>query len=335
MHYLRKLKILGLLCLYYLGALHVLFAIRFRKNVLFLTYHRVLTPEQLRCSNSSAGMVVTTAAFAKHLSFISRFMNPITLDEFEESVYQDFPLPPRSCVITFDDGWKDNYDNALPLLTQFGLPATIFISTYFISNCDTFWQEKFRATLRALRDLKSIGEFADTQLASLIPPDLSDEAVQKFIDLRKQFSQKDNDNLIKSIRSRLPRAALSKTYDDMLEWNDVLEMRKKGISFGSHGCTHTPLVLLTDDDCTTELYNSRIELQVKSGQQIRAIAYPNGDFDNRVLGLSKKAGYRLGFTTIEGRYSSDMDPIAIPRINIHEARTSSISLFLAAIVGLN
>jgi len=97
-------------------------------KALVLMYHRVLAPESVP-ADIDPGMYVTTEAFERHLQYLTAHHDVVSLNSLYEwlSGRRQFARVP--CAITFDDGWRDNYEEAFPLLERYGLPATIFLIT--------------------------------------------------------------------------------------------------------------------------------------------------------------------------------------------------------------
>jgi len=118
---------------------HPLFRLLRKKRIRILLYHRVCDlPEE-------AGFVfyVTTEAFSQQMEFLSRNgFNVMTLDELTDYRDKYKKLPPKSIIITFDDGYSDNYVNAFPILQRYNLKATFFIATAYINSQNIFpWLE--------------------------------------------------------------------------------------------------------------------------------------------------------------------------------------------------
>ena len=114
-----------------------------RNRSLVLMYHRVLTERELT-SDIEPGMYVTRDAFERHLIYLAEHHEIIGLDELHEWLHGRRQYARIPCVITFDDGWGDNYANAFPLLKQYRLPATIFLITDLIGTPSMLTWEQVR-----------------------------------------------------------------------------------------------------------------------------------------------------------------------------------------------
>src|SRR4051794_19130223 len=113
--------------LYYTGTLY-LYRIFWAQKPIVLNYHRVCNPH-CEEENVPAGMYVRSETFEKHVRYLTREYQVVTMDQLVRMHQHGSLNHGRYCVITFDDGWKDNYNVALPLLRKYGLSATIFAST--------------------------------------------------------------------------------------------------------------------------------------------------------------------------------------------------------------
>ena len=116
---------------------------RLQGKVVILTYHRVLSERELATQFVQPGMYVRDDVFDMHLRFLRQNFDVLRfadlLDMWEKGRWDS---KARYCVITFDDGWLDNYVHAFPLLKQYKLPSTIFLPTAFVGTDEWFWPDK-------------------------------------------------------------------------------------------------------------------------------------------------------------------------------------------------
>jgi hypothetical protein len=101
--------------LYYSGLLHLFLRVKLRDKTVVLAYHRVLTTEQRDRTASHQALVVEDKTFARQVGVLTRLFRVLTLDEFAEHLARRLPFRGPCCLITFDDGWMDNFENALPV----------------------------------------------------------------------------------------------------------------------------------------------------------------------------------------------------------------------------
>jgi peptidoglycan/xylan/chitin deacetylase (PgdA/CDA1 family) len=255
------------------------------------------------------------------MQYVANNLRPMTLDSFQHHLTERKPFPSRSCLITFDDGWIDNYEVAFPVLKTYRIPATIFLPVDYISNDKMFWQEELFMRLDARHEGK------DSRQARA-------QEIRELISRLKQGSTDAIDRALSAARSDTADLDFRGHYNRYLSWPQVAEMQKNGISFGSHACSHRILCNLSDDEQIRELNESKEILEDKLNRQVSALAYPNGDFDSSVVKHSKAAGYTIAFSTIRGFCESDADEFALPRVNIHDQNTATHALFKCTLLGL-
>ena len=138
----RSLRVFIAHFLYYTGVLNLLLNRKLKNKAVVLMYHKVLDKEEISSSYSQNGIIVSKESFETQIKYLKKNFNIISLNSTIQSLKNKTSLPSRSCLVTFDDGWKDNYQNAYPILKECQIPAVIFLSTDFIGSDQHFWQEK-------------------------------------------------------------------------------------------------------------------------------------------------------------------------------------------------
>lgn len=325
----QRLRTIVAYALYFSGVLTLLKRRRLRERLVVLMYHRVLTDDELLRSHSTGSIVVTRDTFQRHLAFLNRHFQILSPDEFLRHLARHEPLPDAACLITFDDGWSDNYHNAYPLLRQHSVPATIFLPTSFIGTRRQFWQERMTRLLRQLYRQKSGDPSA--QQTVLAGRDLgaifrdTDEDTREGIDrLVRTFKSRpieEIDHFCAALSQALPahdQLLDEPGIDGFMDWNQVREMSENGVTFGSHAVSHRLLDLLETPDVESELGESRSEIERQVGAPVRLLAYPNGNFNADVVRSAVGAGYAAAFTTRPGTVSREDPPFTLARINVHE-----------------
>lgn len=287
-----------------------------------LAYHRVLEVEDEDHFPCDPELIsASPTAFAQQMEFVKHHYHALSLSELVDAVERKRRLPPNSLLITFDDGHQDNYTQAYPVLRSLGLPAAIFLSTGYIGGSGQFWFDRV-ATLTYYAPAGTL------DVAGLdAPVRLGDVASRRSAaeDILHQAKRLPNarrlallQTLERQLGAHVPRnTALPSA---ALTWDQVREMARGGIEFGSHCVTHPIMSALDDETLHFELSHSRATIQAETGQQAEVIAYPVGReyaFDRRVAPLARDCGYRLGFSYMAGvDQLGGMDPFAIKRIEV-------------------
>ena len=281
-------------------------------HALILMYHRVLPLPRARAGFVQPGMYVTPDTFERHLQWLTRHFDVLPLRSLVEKWNRnEWDDQARYCAITFDDGWVDNYVYAYPLLRAHGLPATIFLPTALIGTREWLWSDRLGYLLNASRSKRDRGRMdidASIERTKALPAAVREEMID-----------------------RLAHVSGLRVPDDrcFLDWNEVREMAKGGVDFGSHTSSHAILTTLDREALQREL---RQPLDVLS-QELPAfspmLAYPNGDHAAAVVDAARRAGYVAAVTTkpgIEPRVPADR--LRLRRIGAHEDVARTIPLFM-------
>ena len=297
------------------------------QQVRILTYHRVFDVADESVFPYDPGLIsASTTDFREQIEYVATHFVPVTFARVLAALDDDRPLPHRAVVVTFDDGHADTYTNAYPILRSFDVPAAVFLSTGYIGGKEVFWFDRisyilFHASAGMLEmpglnqtfrltDVPSRRRAAEIILEHL--KSLSDEQRRERIDWLVG---------VLGVETRADDAALS----GPMTWDQVREMARAGIEFGSHAVSHPMLTRIDDATLDRELAESRIAIENQVGRSINIIAYPEGGpdaFDARVIAAAQRAGYRLGLSYMPGpNYLKHLNRFAIPRLQV-ERNTS-------------
>jgi peptidoglycan/xylan/chitin deacetylase (PgdA/CDA1 family) len=237
------------------------------------------------------------------------YFEPVTPAIFEQQAA-------RAVAITFDDGYRDNYEQAFPILKKYDLPATIFVATGSIETGNTLWHDRvfdaFRYTTEEAADLSPIG----LGPVSLAGRDERNRALQQVLRRAKELYGDERQRFVESIEQALTPGRTAPEADRMLSWAQIREMNHAGIRIGSHTVTHPILSKVPNDQLKRELLDSRDELQERLGSEVTTFAYPNGkaaDFSDAVKAAVKECGYRCAVTTQPGPNRPYEDPFQLRR----------------------
>jgi peptidoglycan/xylan/chitin deacetylase (PgdA/CDA1 family) len=315
--------------------------LRFRRRATVLMYHRVLPEGDAVDSFSSDSIVVTRRTFERHVRFLRRFCNPLGAAEFAAVLRGERPWPPRACVITFDDGWYDNHEHALPVLERHSVPAVVFVATGYVGTASTFWQEELARLLYtawrlgpASREL--FARFGAEHVADL-PAAAARDAVRELIGGIKAGAAAPIEGHLTEAREwlRARNLAVHGHGDDrFMTWADASRLASSPVvSVESHAHSHVPLTWIAVDEVRHELARSRASLSERLGVRTRFLAYPNGDHDDNVVAAARDAGFELAFTTNSGVVLPGDDPLRLRRINFGERGTATTRGFLCRLLG--
>jgi peptidoglycan/xylan/chitin deacetylase (PgdA/CDA1 family) len=329
------------------GVLHLLRLVLLRRKAIVLMYHRVLTEEQRARTASQQGLVVDRETFARQIAFLKRFFRVLTLDEFADHLATRTPFDGPCCLITFDDGWIDNFQNALPVLAEHNVPAVVFLPVNFVGRGRLFTREALTHLLvRTVQVCREEPERRKSFRALLAPLgldrvlDVTDPdplpAVRRALGVHRYASGPEFQGMVAAVSAELGLDgddSLS-DLDTFVDWSQVHAMAQRGVSFGGHGADHVVLTHVDAKVARCEVETSKRTLDARLRRPVRAFAYPNGAWNAEIADAVKASGYQLAFTTEAGPVSCDDDPYSLRRVNIHEGMTRSTPMFLARLTGL-
>ena len=325
------------------GLLELYLRRKLRGRAVVLTYHRVLPKERSAESFSTDAIVVSPETFRRQMQLLRRLFTPLSADDFAAALSTG-RFPANACVVTFDDGWYDNADYALPILRETAVPAVLFVATDYIGTDACFWQERLARALSAARRIpdRSAALFAELGASHVLDTSLTAAqaklAIRAIIDRYKAQPQPEIDALVRKVEGLLREAGVavdSQHPDRFLTWDQVKQLGSSGlVAIGSHCCTHTPLTKLDAGSVAAELRRSREIIRERTGIDPSDLAYPNGDHDTHIARAVKDSGYRTAYTTNRGLVGPADDAFRVQRINIHEQSTDSDAAFMSRLAGL-
>ncbi|MDH5246385.1 MAG: polysaccharide deacetylase family protein [Betaproteobacteria bacterium] len=327
--------------LYATGILYLLVARRLKDRAVVLMYHRVIAPDEMAATFSHPGIVVAAETFDEHLRLLRRYFHVLSIEEFASRMRNGGTMPSRSCLITFDDGWSDNYSRAFPLLRKHGLSAVVFLPVDYIGSGKRFWQETLtRALLRAVRNggspsCRRLLEQVGLHEPYPKPDDQGKLQLREMVGRLKQASPAMRDEIIRQASAVL--AEIEDTVGDVdtfLSWEQVREMAAGGIAFGSHAASHELLNRLPIDAVREEVASSKRDIEAMLGRPVIAFSYPNGDHDATTCRAVAAEGYHVAFTTESGTVGHGDDCLRLRRVNVHQGAASSGPLLMARIAGV-
>jgi peptidoglycan/xylan/chitin deacetylase (PgdA/CDA1 family) len=307
-------------------------------NVLtVLNYHRINDPFERNFDTFKPNISATPAAFAEQMEYLRGKYNVINCDQLSAWLQGKAKLPAHAAIITFDDGYYDNFSNAYPILREKQLPAVIFLTTDFIGQKKPFYWDFVAAcffyTQRDHVELPLLGTRSWSD-------ELSREYVMhNWIEVLKKLPENEKCTLIQNTDDILGVSIPDEVSTNLhLSWSNVREMSKSGIEFGSHTASHPILTRIPLDLVKKELEISKKRIEDEVGKQVISFAYPNGqlsDYSPEVISAVENSGYRIAFTLLSGptRYLTvHKKPLEIRRIFI--SYQDSLPRFISKIAGL-
>jgi peptidoglycan/xylan/chitin deacetylase (PgdA/CDA1 family) len=313
-------------------------------NLLILTYHRVLPANHPDLKFEQPGMYVTPETFQLHMNEVKRRFTVVHLNDWVKKLESNEKLPKYACAITFDDGWKDNYEYAYPILKELGIPATIFLVSDYISTTYNFWPNRLSRFLGSIDNvlLRKVvnseeGQWLKRRLSSNFdstPEEKDNEYINRIIEICKVYNDDEINSFLDRLQSKYPDYMAAEA-TDLLDEKQVTEMVGSGlIRVGSHTCQHKRLLdSLNDEEITHEVSSSKKELMTRFNSPVEIFCYPNGDFNDFSIDLVQK-NYIAACSTYKGWNNVLSDKYLLKRIGVHEDISNTKRKFAARLSGL-
>ncbi|MDD2884487.1 MAG: polysaccharide deacetylase family protein [Dechloromonas sp.] len=266
-----------------------------RQRVGVLMYHGVLPADEALAKDD--WLQVTCDEFAAQMAFLQRHYTPLPLRDVLNPATR-LPLSKPAVVITFDDGYANNFHHALPILQHYGIPATIFLTTSHIGTDRFFWWDRLRLSMQAG------GRCVPAAWAASLKR-LPAASIDAAVDLMLREQSIDP----------LPGDAAPGAYR-CLTVDELQTMKNSGlVDFGSHTAGHEIIEHLSDADLLGTLAQASRDLQAW-GCRTDLFAAPNGDYQDRQIALLQQAGIGACVSTQEGLWSPTANRYRIPRFGI-------------------
>jgi peptidoglycan/xylan/chitin deacetylase (PgdA/CDA1 family) len=245
------------------------------------------------------------AVFEKQIRFLTECYRVLPLSELVERSRRG-DIPEKAVAVTFDDGYRDNYVFAFPILKKYRVQATVFAATGVIGTGDTLWHDRVFDAFR----------FATAPNMKYASPEVQHSALQRALDKAKTLYGPERDRWIEELEDALQPLIPQDHENRMLTWDQIREMDTAGIEFGSHTVTHTILSRIPREELFKELRESKRRLTEQLGRSVTSFAYPNGkwtDYNAEVKQALSQCGYRCAVTTCPGFNRPFADPYELRR----------------------
>lgn len=304
------------------------------KRLTVLMYHRVSQIDPGRFTQYEPTVSATPVLFDRQMAIVRDHFNTISIDNLFNWLWGDAALPHRPLLITFDDGYRDNFDIALPILKKYGLPGIFFLATDYIGSGRPFdWDMTahcFNHTRKREAHLPMAGRRVwKNELER-------DDVMNEWIRLMLRQPDHLRREVVEGLSVALDISIPQNTFQDLcLTWDQVRNLAAAGMGIGSHTRTHVVLDRIPPVQAREEMFESRERIEKETGLLSGAFAYPNGIFNPGLEELVDEVGYEVAFSTHQGPsiLSAVKDhPLAIQRIAI--SHKDNIIRFLAKLAGL-
>lgn len=305
-----------------------------RHKVCVLMLHGVMAPHS-QTSWTPLRPQISPDELKRTLDILSHYYQFITIEQAIDILEGKVAPIESALLITFDDGYRNNIDYALPIFEQFGVKPILFVATGHLDSKLPFWFDRIDYALQ-----QNMGELISFQYqgseycfdATSLPA--LKASYQKFrddckyaftddIDMNKLFNA-----LSEMLESRSGKALRDICVED--DWSGIVswEQLKEAVKFnridvGSHTVDHWRLDSLSETQIIVQLQQSKMRIEEELATQCQYFCYPNGNYSELAVSLTKESGYRAAFATKGKLCKVNDDLMTLKRFSFPENKTSA------------
>lgn len=286
------------------------------KQLIIFNYHRIYD-KFLETKFDERVFGLSIQEFEKQVKFLKKHTTILSEDELIHQVETRKPFGKPCSMITFDDGYIDNYELAYPILKELNVPATFFIPTEAIEKRYVGWWDLIAYFIKSTNkktievDGKRIKFQTDQEKKVII------DELLKFV---KTVEESKSIQLIDSLSEQceVPFPSHEDKSSQIMTWDQIREVHANNISIGSHSHTHRVLKTIDEKEQLKELEESKKILENELNAPINSISYPVGGYDaftKKTRELAKQVGYKVAYSFGTGfNVYKITDPFDVKRI---------------------
>ncbi len=300
------------------GANRIIHCSRSWSGLMVLNYHRIGDHRQSLFDWNLWS--ATPEAFDQQVQYLSKNFDVVTPNDLSD-VFKS--RRGRHVLITFDDGYRDNYEFAFPILKSYGVSGTFFLATSFLDQPSIPWWDEIAWMVRNSENNSiDLSQWSHEKIP-FDKPDCS-KAIYQLLKIYKSLNGSQTADFLEAVsqQTKSGRCPDSLAGDLWMTWDMVREMAENGMSFGGHTVNHPVLSSLEEDQQEAEILNSGKRIEKEISKFPVAFSYPVGGdsaFTEMTQKLVQKSGYQYAFSYYGG-YSSfkqaEFNPYDLPRVPV-------------------
>lgn len=290
-----------------------------RPGGFILLYHRVAA-----IAADPWSLAVTPSHFAEHLEVLRRHYRPMSLAQLAAGASS---LPRGAVAITFDDGYADNWHNAVPLLRQAGMPATFFVTAGMVGSQRQYWWDELAELVLHGESLPDdleivIGEGTLTWCLKGVEPSHRRPLYYTLWKCMRPLPAAEREGVLERLRAWSDRPAAAAPAHPTLAKDELVALAATdGMVVGAHTVSHPQLSELAAAEQQREIEESKCYLEGMIGRVVDSFAYPfgrRGDFTAETVGLVRAAGFSHACTNLSGLVRPATDRYRLPRLFVRD-----------------
>lgn len=266
--------------------------------------------------------------FRNCMKMLTKQFRFVSMSRAIELLAADRPVPRNIAVVTFDDGYQNNFSQALPVLREFNVPAVFYVATDHIEYRLPFWFDRLDFAIQAAARRGLTINFMDRKYEmkaanrERLKAYYAEMRARAKIGIRNESEfVRTLDHLASDLEESTGESLASHLDND--PWAGIVSIATlktatadKLVEIGSHTCSHQRLSCAVHDERVRELEESKRKIEDWTNAECRHFAYPNGEFDSESCELVARTGYKSGVTTVHGTNAAGSDAFRLKRLNV-------------------
>lgn len=310
-----------------------------RKKICVLMLHGVMK-ENKKSSWLPLRSQLEPDEFKRTLTLLSELYQFVTVEQVTDMLEGKVDFIDNALLFTFDDGYRNNIDYALPICKQFGIKPILFIATDHVEYCLPFWFDRLDYALQqnmgrviTISHSDQYYSFDATSRIALLNSykQFRDEVKSNYtddIEMNKLFNALSDELELRSGKA-LRDICNKDDWSAIVSWESLFkEVNEKSLDVGSHTVNHLRLDSLSEDKACFELEESKRLIEDKLSIACNYFCYPNGNYNKKSISLVNGSGYRAAFSTDVGLCQSKDDLMTLKRFNFPSNKTKSELMYL-------
>lgn len=289
------------------------------RRILIVSYHRVVNDFTGEVQRSIPGLLISQETFRRHLEEAAAADYEFaTIGEAVDVMAGRRVARRDLCVVTFDDGYRDVYRYAYPVLKQMGIPAIVYLPTALIGTNKRFNHDRLFHLIRRAQERRFRPYFSamPAPAMELLEPVLNGQktASAALDDFIGEYPTSVLTEVIEALEQQLGGGRdLMPEQGDLMDWDEVRRMARDGFDFGAHTLGHTVLTLEPSEVVEREILESKRAVEREVGRPCVDFAYCNGWYSDEVIRVLAAHGFRSGVTTEDLPNRIGGDPFTLKR----------------------
>jgi peptidoglycan/xylan/chitin deacetylase (PgdA/CDA1 family) len=301
-------------------------------------YRRIVNPEDQAYPLDPNGFV-RPKTFEKQMLYLAKQCRLISLNDLIERIDNQKPILDKTVIVTFDGGYRDNYDNAFPILQNHKIPCTIFLPTAFIGTMNQFWTDKVIACMLLLE--KSGVNFPKLPFLEQQPRDNGEDIaysmtrILHLIDYLKKAPLEERSMCLQALGIGIDSIGGMPVDRTFLSWEEVREMANAGITFASNSHSHKKTLEYFENEFEADLLESLDTFKNEEVLPLNVYSYPDGELSKESRLVLYKHGIKhcvsLGYYPLPKEIKKSC--IVLGRVSINESLSYAVDVFACRLWG--